>query len=115
VLRRRLAVTLRETFGANVRHYRLARNLKQHELAEAIDRSDGMVSKLERGETAPSFDTIAKIAAALDVPEVVLFATTPMSVPTGERGKLLQRIHVQLAKLNNAELARAVKMLKALE
>ena len=46
---------------------------------------------------------------------VVLFATTPMSVPTGERGKLLQRIHVQLAKLNNAELARAVKMLKALE
>jgi hypothetical protein len=49
------------------------------------------------------------------VPEVVLFATTPMPVPTGERGKLLQRIHVQLAKLNNAELARAVKMLKALE
>ena len=32
-----------------------------------------------------------------------------------ERGKLLQRIHVQLARLNNAELARAVKMLKALE
>ncbi len=30
-----------------------------------------------------------------------------MSVPTGERGKLLQRIHVQLAKLNSAELARA--------
>ena len=49
------------------------------------------------------------------MPEVVLFATTPMSVPTGERGKLLQRIHVQLSKLNNAELARAVKMLKALE
>ena len=45
----------------------------------------------------------------------MLFATRPMSVPAGERGKLLQRIHVQLAKLNNAELARAVKMLKALE
>jgi hypothetical protein len=81
-----------------------AKDLKQHQLAEAIDQSDGTVS-----------DSIATIAAALDVPEVVLFATTPMSVPTGERGKLLQRIHVQLAKLNNAELARAVKMLKALE
>lgn len=108
-------MTLKATFGANVRHYRLARDLKQHELAEAIDKTTGMVGKIERGQTGPSFNTIAKIAAALDVPEVVLFATTPMSVPTGERGKLLQRIHVQLAKLNNAELARAVKMLKALE
>ena len=108
-------MTLREIFGANVRHYRLAKDLKQHQLAEAIDKSDGTVSKIERGEAAPSFDSIEEIAAALDVPEVVLFATTPMSVPTGERGKLLQRIHVQLAKLNNAELARAVKMLKALE
>jgi transcriptional regulator with XRE-family HTH domain len=32
-------VTLRETFGTNVRHYRQARNLKQHEIAEAVDRS----------------------------------------------------------------------------
>gem|GEM_PF-1465827 len=101
-------MTLRETFGANVRNHRLARNLKQHHIAEAIGKTPGMVGQMERGETAPSFDTIEKIAAALDVPEVVLFATTPMSVPTGERGKLLQRVHVQLAKLSNAELARAV-------
>jgi transcriptional regulator with XRE-family HTH domain len=106
-------VTLRETFGANVAHHRKAKNLTQAELAEAIDRSEGMVGKIERGESAPSFDSIAQIAAALDVPEVVLFATTPMSVPTGERGRLVQRIHVELAKLNNPELARALKMLKA--
>jgi transcriptional regulator with XRE-family HTH domain len=107
--------SLRETFGANVRNCRKNRKLKQRQLAEAIDATSGFVGQIERGESAPSFDTIEQIAAALDVPEVVLFATTPMSVPTGERGKLLQRIHVQLAKLNNAELARAVKMLKALE
>lgn len=107
-------MTLRETFGANVRHYRKAKNLKQYQLAEAIDKSDGMMGKIERGESAPSFDSIAEIAAALDVPEVLLFATSPLTVPTGERGKLLQRIHVQLAKLNNAELARTLKMLKAL-
>ena len=59
-------MTLRETFGANVRHYRQARNLKQHHLAEAIDKTDGTVSKIERGESAPSFDTIEQIAAALD-------------------------------------------------
>jgi len=108
-------VKLMDTFGANVRNYRLAKDLKQRHIAEAIDKSESFVGQIERGESAPSFDTIETIAAALDVPEVVLFATTPMSVPTGERGKLLQRIHVQLAKLNNAELARAVKMLKALE
>jgi len=106
---------LRETFGANVRNHRKDRKLKQRQLAETIDATSGFVGQIERGESAPSFDSIEQIAAALDVPEVVLFATTPMSVPTGERGKLLQRIHVQLAKLNNAELARAVKMLKALE
>jgi transcriptional regulator with XRE-family HTH domain len=108
-------VKLMDTFGANVRNYRLAKDLKQRHIAEAIDKSESFVGQIERGESAPSFETIETIAAALDVPEVVLFATTPMSVPTGERGKLLQRIHVQLAKLNNAELARAVKMLKALE
>lgn len=107
-------MTLRDIFGANVRNHRLARKLKQHQVAEAIDRTPGFVGQIERGEAAPSFDTIEAIAAVLDVPEVVLFATTPMSVPTGERGKLVQRAHVQLAKLNNAELARAVKMLKAL-
>ena len=106
---------LRETFGANVRNYRKDRKLKQHQLAEVLDVTSGFVGQIERGESAPSFDSIEQIATALDVPEIVLFATTPMSVPTGERGKLLQRIHVQLAKLNNAELARAVKMLKALE
>jgi transcriptional regulator with XRE-family HTH domain len=106
---------LREIFGANVRNHRESRKLKQRQLAEALDATPGFIGQIERGDSAPSFDTIEKIAAALDVPEVVLFATTPMSVPTGERGKLLQRIHVQLAKLNNAELARAVKMLKALE
>ena len=106
---------LRETFGANVRNHRKDRKLKQRQLAEAIDATSGFIGQIERGESAPSFDSIEQIAPALDVPEVVLFATTPMSVPTGERGKLLQRIHVQLAKLNNAELARAVKMLKALE
>ncbi len=107
-------MTLRKTFGANVSHYRRIRGLKQEHLAEAIDVTPGFVSQLETGKSAPSFDSIEQIATALDVPEVLLFATTPLSVPTGERGKLVERIHVELAKLNNAELARALKMLKAL-
>lgn len=33
---------------------------------------------------------------------------------TGERGRLLQRINIQLSKFNNKEVARATKMLTAL-
>jgi hypothetical protein len=37
-----------------------------------------------------------------------------MTVPTGERGRLLQRINIQLSKLNNNALSRAAKMLTVL-
>jgi transcriptional regulator with XRE-family HTH domain len=104
---------LKDIFGANVRHYRLARDLKQHTFAEAVGLSVNMMGKIERGVTAPSFDSIEKIAAVLEIPEAALFSVEPLAMPAGERGKLLQRIHVQLSKLNNQELGRASRMLKA--
>jgi transcriptional regulator with XRE-family HTH domain len=106
-------MALKEIFGANVRNYRRARELRQHQFADALEMSVNMVGKIERGVTAPSFDTIEKIAAVLEVPEVALFSLGPLTLPSGERGKLLQRIHVQLSKLNNDELGRANRMLKA--
>lgn len=107
-------MSLTQTFGANVRHYRKARGLSQEAFAEAAELSVAMISKIERGEAAPSFPSIEKIAAVLDVPEVVLFSAGTMTVPTGERGRLLQRINIQLSKLNNNTLSRAAKMLTAL-
>jgi transcriptional regulator with XRE-family HTH domain len=107
-------VSLSKIFGANVRHYRKASGMNQEEFAAAADLSVAMVGKIERGNNPPSFDSVEKIAAALDVPEVVLFATSTMMVPTGERGQLLQRINVQLSKFNNKELGRAAKMLAAM-
>jgi len=107
-------VSLTQTFGANVRHYRKARGLSQEEFADAAKLSVAMISKIERGETAPSLESVEKIAVALDVPEAVLFSAGTMTVPTGERGRLLQRINIQLSKLNNNELSRAAKMLTAL-
>jgi transcriptional regulator with XRE-family HTH domain len=106
-------VTLKEIFGANVRHYRRARDLRQHQFATAVDLSVNMVGKIERGVTAPSFDTIEKIASVLEIPEAALFSAGPLHLPAGERGKLIQRIHVQLSKLNTQELGRASRMLKA--
>jgi transcriptional regulator with XRE-family HTH domain len=107
-------VSLTKIFGANVRNYRKARGLSQEEFANAAELSVAMMGKIERGENPPSFDSVEKIAAVLDVPEVVLFSAGTMTVPTGERGRLLQRINIQLSKLNNNELSRAAKMLTAL-
>ena len=107
-------MSLTQTFGANVRHYRKARGLSQEEFADAAELSVAMMGKIERGEAAPSFDSVEKIGAALDVPEAILFSAGTMTVPTGERGRLLQRINIQLSKLNNNELSRATKMLTAL-
>jgi transcriptional regulator with XRE-family HTH domain len=107
-------VTLRQSFGANVRHYRKARDMNQRELAEAVDLSVATIGKIERGNVAPSFESIEEIARVLDVPEAILFSAGTMTVPTGERGRLLQRINIQLSKLNNNGLARAAKMLTVL-
>jgi len=107
-------VSLMKTFGANVRHYRKARGMNQRQFADASGLSVQMMGKIERGENPPSFESVEKIAAALDVPEAVLFSVGTMTVPTGERGRLLQRINIQLSKLNNNELSRAAKMLTAL-
>jgi transcriptional regulator with XRE-family HTH domain len=108
-------VSLTKTLGANVRHYRKARGLSQEQFAAAAGLSPAMMGKIERGETMPSFDSVEKIAVALDVPEAALFAAAgTMTGPTGERGRLLQRINIQLSKLNNNDLARAAKMLTAL-
>jgi transcriptional regulator with XRE-family HTH domain len=107
-------VSLREIFGSNLRHYRKARGLKQRELAERLGLSVNMVGNMERGEAAPSFETIEKIAAALEVPEAALFGADVLTLPTGERGRLLQRINAQLSKLNNDALARAAKLIRAM-
>jgi transcriptional regulator with XRE-family HTH domain len=97
-----------------VRHYRKARDLSQEEFADAAELSVAMMGKIERGETAPSFESVERIARVLDVPEAILFSAGTMTVPTGERGRLLQRINIQLSKLNNNELSRATRMLTAL-
>ena len=107
-------MTLTQTFGANVRHYRKARDMSQDEFADAAELSVAMIGKIERGEVAPSFEFGREDRRALDVPEAILFSAGTMTVPTGERGRLLQRINIQLSKLNNNELSRAAKMLTAL-
>jgi transcriptional regulator with XRE-family HTH domain len=87
--------------------------MTQEALAERVDVSIETIGKIERGAAAPSFDTVERIAAALDLPAVGLFGIGREALPRGERGKLLARIQHTLSDMNDDEMARAANMLDA--
>lgn len=103
---------LQKLFGANVRNLRKARGWTQEQLAGRVDVTYETIGKVERGQTAPSFDVAGKIALALEVPAPVLFGAAAVS-GTGERARLLTDIQRTLSKMNEDQLARTAKMLKA--
>lgn len=103
---------LQHLFGANVRHHRKARGWTLERLAELVGVSQETIGKIERGKAAPLFETAEKIAAALEVPTPVLFGAG--SAPSvSERARLLTEINGTLSRMNDEQLSRAAKMLKA--
>ena len=103
---------LQRLFGVNVRHHRKARGWTLEQLAGQVGVSRETIGKIERGAAAPLFETAEKIAAALDVPAPVLFGAGPMP-GAGERARRLTDIHQTLSRMNDDQLDRAAKMLKA--
>ncbi len=60
-------IELQKNFGKRLRYLRRDRDLTQEQLAELIDLSVNAISLLERGRTSPSFETLVKLAKALNV------------------------------------------------
>lgn len=107
-------MSLHTLFGTALRQLRRTRKLSQAELAEAAELSVDMIGRLERGVTGPSFESIEALAKALRVPPVALFgARGSESTRGGERGKVLAEIDRTLSALNDAELKRLGRMIKA--
>ena len=104
---------LKKLFGASLRQCRRSRGLTQAQLAEATDLSLEMIGRLERGLAAPSLETIASLAAALQLAPAVLFGAEPTGM-TGERHETLERIRQLLASSSDAEVKRAERVLNAL-
>lgn len=104
---------LQQTFGANVRHHRKAKGWTQDQLAERVGVTIETIGKVERGAVPPSFDTAERIAKALGISPLALFSTALETLHKGERGKLLRAMNITLARFNEAQLARAAKMLEA--
>ena len=57
----------KQLFGERVQALRRERGITQGQLAECLDKSIEHVSYIERGERAPSFETILDLAEALEV------------------------------------------------
>jgi len=65
--------TLRQRFGKRVRVLRKKARLSQEELAAKADISVDFLGLIERGINAPSFETLERLAGALEVPVRELF------------------------------------------
>ena len=59
---------LKTHFGKRLRDLRKQKGMTQEQLAEEALVSVDFLSLIERGINAPSFDTLEKLARALDVP-----------------------------------------------
>ena len=56
-----------DTIGKNIRKFRLAKKLRQEDLAEKTDLTTNYIGMVERGEKIPSLETFIKILNALGV------------------------------------------------
>jgi transcriptional regulator with XRE-family HTH domain len=65
--------TLRKKFGKRLREIRAQRRMTQERFAETLDISVDFLSLIERGISAPSFETIEKISRRLRVAVPDLF------------------------------------------
>ena len=67
---------LQVLFGKRLRRIRRSKDLTQEQLADMVGVSTEFISNIERGINAPSFDTLERIAAILNVPVNLLFDFT---------------------------------------
>lgn len=65
--------TLEQAIGRQVRHFRNLLSMSIADLCVATGLSQGMVSKIENGNTSPSLATLRSLSKALNVPVTALF------------------------------------------
>ncbi|MCI8540681.1 MAG: helix-turn-helix transcriptional regulator [Erysipelotrichaceae bacterium] len=71
-------------FGAYVKEQRNRRNLTQEKLAELTDLSPVTISAIERGDKAPSFDSLCVIIQALNLDAHRIFPYDVHSIQSQE-------------------------------
>jgi transcriptional regulator with XRE-family HTH domain len=82
-------------------------------LAEKIGRTGDAVSQLERGLSLPSFETLERLAQALDVPIRDFFDSDGTEGGSAQRQKLLAEVIDMARRMTDKDLQVAVQVLDA--
>ncbi|MCK0141467.1 XRE family transcriptional regulator [Aliiroseovarius sp. F20344] len=78
----------RTSLGADLRALRKSRGMTLTEVSEALGRSVGWLSQVERDKSEPSISDLREIAEVLGVPMSLLFAHKPAL--EGEKGRIVR-------------------------
>lgn len=102
--------TLRRQVGALVRHHRERAGLTQNELAEKLDKSLQTVGSIERGKSAPSFETLSALSEVLGVPVREFFGSGAYAAEAGRSDPLVRLIE-RLSGMSDADVEWADRLL----
>jgi transcriptional regulator with XRE-family HTH domain len=106
-------MSLQRRFAARIREIRRLRGLTQQQLAERINRSTNAISSLERGLSLPTFETLERLADALNAPVREFFDTDAVD-PDPKREALPTALKTSARGLSLDDLAFAQSMLDLL-
>ncbi len=95
---------LRVQVGNLVRHHREFAELSQANLAEEINKSVQLVGRIERGETAPSFETLEALSSALETPVRNFFGIGSYEAGTKTKDDPLEKIISRTVGMSHADL-----------
>ena len=97
------------SIGKNIRKYRLARNLRQEDLAELAGLSTNYVGAVERGEKLPALETFIEIVNTLGVSADMVLS----EVVAGYKVRTTQ-LSEQLEKLSDSDRRKVCAVVEAL-
>lgn len=100
--------------GARVRAIRRQGGWSQSQLADKTRRSVETISSIERGKALPNFETLERLAEALDVPIKEFFAFDRKAT-SASREALIAELNALALSLPDGQLAMAVSLVRTLE
>lgn len=95
--------TLRSQVGALVRHHRERLGMTQAQLAEKSARSVELIGRIERGATAPSFETLETFSRVLATPARDFFGSGSFDAASGREDPLAQLV-TRVSTLDSGDL-----------
>jgi len=106
--------TLKLALGSRVRAARRRVGLTQEALAARVGKTPESVSNIERGQQLPMLDTLAALAAALDVPLREFFEGADEPGQSARRRQLEAEMRELVRSLDDDTLATAVRQVEVL-